>query len=218
MKPAELLFRTIEPFIAELQTAIAQLETGKKDPVGHLRIGAPQDFGSTHLTEVIVEFHKKYPLITFELVLAIPVTLLEMPSENNLDMAFVDNGDFHAQLYPVSIVTVMKEKFVLVCSHRYFDEFIPRQSLKYEDLKHLNFIDYVHHAPVAKMWVKHHFGKSAPDLKAGRLKIISVGGRDLINHITLARRLEDLPRHEKNILLSFTKSTLKARLVLKRDD
>lgn len=222
--PAELLFRTIEPFIAELQTAIAQLETGKKDPVGHLRIGAPQDFGSTHLTEVIVEFHKKYPLITFELVLAIPVTLLEMLSESKLDMAFVDNGDFHAKLYPVSIVTVMKEKFVLVCSHRYFDEFIPRQSLKYEDLKHLNFIDYVHHAPVAKMWVKHHFGKSAPDLKvvfsaesvravikatkgsigvsvvpehlieadlkAGRLKIISVGGRDLVNHITLARRLE----------------------------
>ncbi|AZZ35422.1 hypothetical protein CIK05_00945 [Bdellovibrio sp. qaytius] len=223
-EPAELLFRTIAPFIAELQTTVAEIETGKRNPVGHLRIGAPQDFGSTHLTDVIVEFQKKHPQITFELKLATPVILLEMLTDSKLDVAFVDNGDFHAKNYPVSSLNVMKEKFILVCSNKYFDEVVKKSSLKYDDLKKLNFIDYIHHAPVIKMWIQHHFGKNAPDLrivfsaesvrsvikatkgglgisvvpehlveadlKAGRLKNISVTGRDLINQIILARRLE----------------------------
>ena len=156
-EPAELLFRSMEPFIADLQTTVAEIETGKRNPVGHLRLGAPQDFGSTHLTEVIVEFQKRNPQITFELILAIPVTLLEMLAEGNLDVAFVDNGDFHAKNYPVSTVTVMKEKFILVCSSKYFDEVIRHPNLKYDDLKKLDFIDYIHHAPVIKMWIRHHF-------------------------------------------------------------
>ena len=223
-EPAHLLFRSIEPFIAELQAAVIQIETGKREPVGHLRIGAPQDFGSTHLTEVIVDFRRRYPQITFELLLAIPVTLLEMLTNGKLDIAFVDNGDFHAKNYPVSTMIVMKEKFVLVCSSKYFDEFVKRPSIKYEDLKNFEFVDYVHHAPVVKMWIKHHFGKVPPellvsfsaesvravikatkgglgvgvvpehlveaDLKSDRLRLISATGRDLVNHITLARRLE----------------------------
>lgn len=223
-EPAELLFRSMEPFIADLQSTIAELETGKRNLIGHLRLGAPQDFGSTQLTEAIVEFQKKNPQITFELTHAIPVTLLAMLTEGKLDVAFVDNGDFHAKNYPVSTVTVMKEKFILVCSNKYFDEVIQRPILKYDDLKRLNFVDYVHHAPVVKMWIRHHFGKGAPnlrvvfsaesvraviratkgglgvsvvperlveaDLKAGRLKLISAPGRELINQIVLARRLE----------------------------
>lgn len=223
-EPAEILFRSMEPFMADLQMSIAELETGKRSLVGHLRIGAPQDFGSTQLTDVIVEFQKKNPLITFEMTLAIPVTLLEMLAEDKLDVAFVDNGDFHAKNYPVSTVTVSKEKFVLVCSKKYFDESIQRHILRYDDIRNLNFIDYVHHAPVAKMWIQHHFGKRAPnlrvvfsaesvraviraakgglgvsvvpehlvqaDLKNGRLQVISAPGRELMNQIVLARRLE----------------------------
>lgn len=163
---ADLLFRSIEPFIAELQAAVSQIETGKREPSGHLRVGAPQDFGSTHLTEVIVDFRRKYPKVTFEVVLAIPTTLLEMLTEGNLDIAFVDNGDFHAKNYPVSIVTVMKEKFVLVASTKYIEDFVKRPSIKYEELKNLEFVDYIRYAPVAKMWIKHHFGKVPHELSA----------------------------------------------------
>jgi LysR family transcriptional regulator, transcriptional activator of the cysJI operon len=163
---AHLLYRSLDPFFIELQAAVIQLETGKREPIGHLRIGAPQDFGSTHLTEVIVEFRKKHPQITFELVLATPVTLLEQLTGGTLDIAFVDNGDFHAKKYPVSIVTVMKEKFILVCSNRYFDEVVKRPNIQYEELKKFAFVDYMRHTPVAKMWIKHHFGKVPHELFA----------------------------------------------------
>lgn len=242
-EPAHILFRSLEPFLAELQAAVKQLETGKNDPVGHLRIGAPQDFGSTHLTDIIVDFRKNYPRITFELILAIPVTLLEMLTDGKLDIAFVDNGDFHAKNYPVSIVTVMKENFIMVCSGRYFDEVVKKSNLRYEDLTKFDFIDYVHHAPVAKMWIKRHFGKvpsdlkvsfSAenvravikaakgglgcavvpkhlvePDLKSGRLKQISGKGQDLINQITLARRLERPVTAREKQFVEFYKNQVK---------
>jgi DNA-binding transcriptional LysR family regulator len=161
---AERLFQSVEPLISDLSATIHQLETGRKNSVGHLRIGAPQDFGSTLLTEAIVDFRKVNPLITFELVLAIPTNLLELVSSSKLDMAFVDNGDIHAGKYPVSIVTVMKEKFVMACSREYFQEHVRQAKPKFEDLKKLDFVDYLSHAPVAKMWIKHQLGKTVLDL------------------------------------------------------
>lgn len=239
-EPAELLFRSLEPFMTELQTVVNQIETGKKQATGHLRIGAPQDFGSTYLTDVIVDFHKKYPHITFELILAIPTILLEKLTEGKLDIAFVDNGDYHAKNYPVSIRTVMKEKFILVCSNKYFDENIKRQNIKFEDLKSLHFVDYVNHAPVTKMWIKHHFKKTLIDLKisfsaesvravikaakgglgvavvpehlveaelkSGKLKMMAATGQDLINHITIARRLDRTVTAKEKAFLDFFKS------------
>ncbi len=239
-EPAEQLFRSLEPFMSELQATIRQLETGKTSPVGHLRIGAPQDFGSVHLTEAIVEFRKTYPEITFELILAVPVTLLNLLSEGKLDMAFVDNGDFHAKNYPVSIVTVMKEKFVLVCSKRYFEERVKQANPRFAELKNMNFVDYLPHAPVAKIWIKHHFGKSASnlkivfsaesvravikatqgglglgvipehlieaDLKAGRLKALFPGERELVNQIALTRRLERPITARENLFVNFYRS------------
>lgn len=163
-EPADQLFASVEPFISDLGATIHRLETGRKNSVGHLRIGAPQDFGSTQLTDAIVEFRKKNPFVTFELVLAIPTTLLELLSAGTLDMAFVDNGDIHAEKYPVSVVNVVKEKFVMVCSKKYFEEHVHHSKLKSEDLKKINFIDYLRHGPVVKMWIKHKFGKTALDL------------------------------------------------------
>lgn len=216
---AETLFRTVQPLLEELQTAIKQIEIAKTIPVGLLRIGAPQDFGSTHLSEVIVEYCKKYPQMTFQLELATPIKLLELLSEGKLDIAFVDNGNVHAKNYPVSIVTAMKEKLVLACSKKYFD----KTHVSYRDLKDLDFVDYLLNAPVSKMWIRHHFGKTPHDLKlifsaesvravikaiqgglgvgvvpehlieadvkAGRLKILTAPGNDLVNAMTLTRRL-----------------------------
>jgi DNA-binding transcriptional LysR family regulator len=222
-EPADVLFRSIEPLLTDLQATIQQIETGRKEPRGHLRIGAPLDFGSTHLTAVIAEFHGEYPSITFELFLNTPVSLLEMLSAGQLDLAFVDNGDIHARNYPVSILTVKKEKFIAVCSRAYFQKRIGKSGLRFDGLKELEFVDYLKHAPVVKIWIEHHFGKSAPklnvifsaesvraviaairgdlgigivpehlvteELKSGRL-LLAAKGRDLINQISLARRLE----------------------------
>jgi DNA-binding transcriptional LysR family regulator len=159
------LFQSIEPFIESLQAIVQQLETGQRSPAGHLRIGAPQDFGSMQLTEGIIEFRKKYPDVTFELTLATPVTLLKLVSDGKLDLAFVDNGDIHAKDYPVSITTVMREKFVLVCSKKYFDGHVRQDSPTLANLIKLDFVDYLPHAPVTKIWMKHYFGKSVTDIR-----------------------------------------------------
>ncbi|WP_413291000.1 LysR family transcriptional regulator [Bdellovibrio sp. HCB337] len=162
--PGEALFQSVEPFLNDLQSTVRQIETGKKEAVGHLRIGAPQDFGSTHLTDIIIQFRKKHPQISFELYLATPVSLLEQIEKGHLDLAFVDNGDIHAKNFPVSIVTVMKESFVLAGSREYLQKNIKRGNPNLGDLKKLDFIDYLSHAPVTKMWFRHQFGKTPTNL------------------------------------------------------
>jgi DNA-binding transcriptional LysR family regulator len=164
-EPGELLYRSLEPFFTELEATLRALDTGKREAAGLLRIGAPQDFGSSHLTAAIVAFHKKHPRITFELMLATPVRLLEQLSAGRLDLAFVDNADVHAKSYPVSVVTVMNEKFVPVCSRGYFERRVKRLSPGPDELKDLEFVDYLGHAPVTKLWLKHQFGKIAPTVR-----------------------------------------------------
>ncbi|MGE0528756.1 MAG: LysR substrate-binding domain-containing protein, partial [Bdellovibrionales bacterium] len=110
-----------------------------------------------------------------------------------------------------------------VCAAEYFDRDIKRRGVRFENLKELHFVDYLKHAPVSKMWIKHHFGKPSPDLNvvfcAESVRAVTravlgglgigvipehmieedlgsrhlrrvVKGRELINQITLARRLE----------------------------
>jgi DNA-binding transcriptional LysR family regulator len=164
-EPGEFLYRSLEPLFTELEATIRALETGKKESVGHLRIGAPQDFGSTQLTDAIVAFHKRNPRITFELILATPVILLERLSAGDLDMALIDNGDVHAKNYPVSISKVTSENFIPVCSRGYFQKHVGRLNLGYSEITGLDFIDYLIHAPIVKMWLKHQFGKAPSNPK-----------------------------------------------------
>lgn len=156
---AEHLFQAINPFVNELHTALQHLESGIKTPVGRIRIGAPMDFGSAHLTKIIGKFRKKYPLVTFELHLAVPVKQLELLCEGKLDMAFIDNGDVHAEKYPVSIQTVMKEEFVMAATEKLFKEF-QLQNTSARSFTEVPIVDYLHHAPVTRMWIKHHFSKA----------------------------------------------------------
>jgi DNA-binding transcriptional LysR family regulator len=160
---AEHLFQTINPFVNELHSALRHLESGINTPVGHLRIGAPMDFGSGHLTKIIGKFRKKYPQVTFELHLAVPIKQLDLLCEGKLDLAFIDNGDVHAEKYSVSIQTVMKEEFVLVSSEKLFKEF-KLQNLSLQSVAEVPIADYLPHAPVMRMWLKHHFSKVPANL------------------------------------------------------
>jgi DNA-binding transcriptional LysR family regulator len=161
---AEHLFQTINPFVNELRSALQHLESGIKSPIGHLRIGAPQDFGSGQLTKIIGKFRKKYPDVTFELELAVPIKQLDLLCQGKLDLAFVDNGDIHAEKYPVSIQTVMREEFIMASSEKLFKEF-KLQELTPAKLLDLPIVDYLPYAPVTRMWIQHHFSKGPQNLK-----------------------------------------------------
>jgi len=160
---AEALFQAIHPFVSELHATLQSLETGRKIPAGHLKIGAPMDFGSTHLTELIGRFRQKFPDVTFDLQLAVPIKQLEMLCRGELDLAFIDNGDIHAQRYPVTIQSIRKEEFVMVASSKNYKAWNLKDS-SYANLSRMPFVDYVAHAPVVRMWMKHHFGKTPSDL------------------------------------------------------
>ncbi|MBS1983250.1 MAG: LysR family transcriptional regulator [Bdellovibrionales bacterium] len=161
---ADDLFRAIDPFVSELHSTLRQMESGKKMPVGHLKVGAPMDFGSGHLTRVIGKFRKVFPCITFELQLGVPIKQLDMLCRGELDMAFIDNGDIHAQRYPVTIQSVAEEEFVLVSTEENV-KVCGLRDASYAHLSKANFVDYLSHAPVARMWFKHHFKRVPPDLK-----------------------------------------------------
>lgn len=161
---ADLLFNLMGPFLRELESALHHIETGKKNPTGHLRIGAPLDFGSNDLTEVVAKFRAKFPAVTFEIVLGIPVKQLDMLIQGELDLAFIDNGDIFAKNYPISVETIQREDFVLVANSKFYAENVKgNHSLSL--LQSLPVVDYLPHAPVARMWFKHNFGKTISDLK-----------------------------------------------------
>ncbi len=159
----EALFRTIDPFVSDLNQALQKMDSGLKTATGLIRVGAPMDLGSNQLTKTMARFRQKYPDIRFELHLAVPIKQLEMLTDGKLDLAFIDNGDIHAGQFPVSIQPFLKEEFVLAASKALFKS-AKLGSAKFEDLSSLPFIDYVPHAPVTRLWFKHHFGKEPKNL------------------------------------------------------
>jgi DNA-binding transcriptional LysR family regulator len=160
---AESLFKLMGPFLQELESALQNIETGRRHPTGHLRIGAPLDFGSDYLTNVIGKFRLVHPTVSYELILGVPVKQLELLIEGKLDIAFIDNGDVFSKSYPISVETIQREDFILVSSANFYSEHI-KGDHSLSRLQSLSIVDYLPHAPVARMWFKHHFNKSITDL------------------------------------------------------
>lgn len=188
---ADHLFQTVHPLVTELHSALQHLESGVKSPVGPLRIGAPMDLGSGRLTQIIGQFRKKFPQVTFELTLAVPIRQLDLLCEGKLDFALIDNGDIHAENYPVSIQTAMKEEFVMVSSEKLWKEF-KLQSPSFSSLVEVPIVDYLPHAPVARMWLKHHFSKAPVQLKVA---YSAESVRAILNAIACSIGIGVVPSH-----------------------
>ncbi len=160
---ADSLFKVMGPFMQELEATLQHIESGRKYPTGHLKIGAPLDFGSDRLTEAIARFRTLHSTVSFEVVLGVPTKQLNLLADGKLDLAFIDNGNLFEKNHPISIETVYREEFVLVASQKLYSEKIAGDhSLSL--LQKLPAVDYLPHGPVIRMWFKHHFGKSISDL------------------------------------------------------
>ena len=59
----------VAPLVASLRDATRTLGAGGKEPEGRLRVTAPNDIGSAFLSEEIVRFVDRYPLLHVELML-----------------------------------------------------------------------------------------------------------------------------------------------------
>jgi DNA-binding transcriptional LysR family regulator len=232
---ADSLFKLMGPFFHELESVLLQIESGRKTSVGHLRIGAPLDFGSEHLTEVIAKFKKQNPNVSFEVILGVPVKQLDLLCDGKLDIAFIDNGDVFSKSYPISVETVQTEEFVLAASVKFYSENIKNDHSSAK-LQNLPIVDYLAYAPVARMWFKHHFHKSVSNLNVvysaesvravikaifigmgigvvpshlaqqNRLKVISTNKKELVNQITLALPLSKKLTYTEKAFISFYKA------------
>ena len=212
---AESLFNLMGPFLQQLESTLQNIETGRKHPVGRLRIGAPLDFGSNYLTNVIGKFKQVHPKISYELILGVPVKQLDLLVEGKIDIAFIDNGDVFSKNYPIAIETIQREEFVLVSNEKFYAENI-KGDHSLSKLQNLFIVDYLPHAPVARMWFKHHFGKSITDLKViysaesvrAVLKAVSLGmGVGVIpSHLvnTEGNRLKIISTEKKNLVNQIT--------------
>ncbi|HEX3853132.1 MAG TPA: LysR family transcriptional regulator [Polyangiaceae bacterium] len=59
----------VAPLVASLRDATRTLGSGSKEPEGMLRVTAPNDIGSAFLSEEIVHFADRYPLLRVDLML-----------------------------------------------------------------------------------------------------------------------------------------------------
>lgn len=56
------------PRVEQMEQAFLQIEKSHKPIQGHVRIGAPEGFGTAFLAELLAEFSKQYPQISIDLI------------------------------------------------------------------------------------------------------------------------------------------------------
>lgn len=159
---ADVLFQTMAPFIQSLNETLGNLEKGRREPFGILRIGAPAELGSNHLVPIISSFRKKYPLVRFKLNFAIPPILCEAVCKNEIDFALIDAGDFFEKLYPISVKEVLDEAQVLACSKRYYEQHI-KGDHSFLNLVKAQYVSHVAQSTELRLWFKHHLNKNPTD-------------------------------------------------------
>ncbi|OIN99551.1 MAG: LysR family transcriptional regulator [Elusimicrobia bacterium CG_4_10_14_0_2_um_filter_56_8] len=161
------LYEIIEPFVRNLEGGLAWLEAEKSGPRGVLRIGAPVEFGSRNLVELVAAFRKKHPAVFFEVALGHPDMLLPRLAAGELDFIFADifPGRGARNLPPFTVSPVLKEKLVLACSAGYYSARLGGK-LTPAALAGCEFLDYSQGQTALLNWFRHHYDKSFPGLKA----------------------------------------------------
>ncbi len=161
------LFATVGPLLEGLQAGMEQLEKEWTGAGGVLKVGAPLEFGSIYLPEVIASFRALYSKVNFELEIGLPSSLLSKLSSGELDFAFVDTfptKEQYAKDFGIfSIKPVIEEEVVLACSKKYSDEYLLGDH-SFENLGKRSFISQQIDSRALNNWFIHHFGKTESPL------------------------------------------------------
>ena len=162
------LFGCVEPMIKGLQAGMETFDTARNEPSGVLRIGAPVEFGSIYLPHVMSSYRRRYPSVTFELVLGRPSFLLPAVSAGDLDFALVDTfptrKQYSGDVGHLSITPVIEEAVVLACSGVYNGERLGNDHT-FGRLAGQSYISQQQDARALNNWFRYHFGKAAPQLE-----------------------------------------------------
>ncbi len=86
----ELIYRDVESALQRLNSAEDRLSELKNSASGTLRIGASETIFQYCLADKIVEFHKRYPQVKFELLSDISPKTIEQLKTDRCDIAFLN--------------------------------------------------------------------------------------------------------------------------------
>lgn len=161
---AQLLHTIIAPFFQELEIGLKTIQQGKNEPSGILKIGAPVEFGQTHLPAILGGFRNRYNKVTFSITFGDPEKLVRMVRSGELDFSLVDlfltQGEYFSDSGIFSISPIIDEDIILICSKRYAANAL-QNNFSLMNLLRVDYIAYHQNSLALKSWFKHHYGKTA---------------------------------------------------------
>ncbi len=164
----EKLYNIVKAFILELEEGVRNIHVASEIPSGHLRIGAPPEFGRTYLPRIFTSFHKKHPSVSLEVELGNPNVLFSKLSEGSLDFCYVDILPFFTDTpwgtSAYSIEPVVREEFILACSSSYYERYIGKTP-DMASLVGLEYIGYKKESTLFQSWFLLHFNKAPQNLR-----------------------------------------------------
>ena len=159
---ADRLYRTLKPFVDDLDDVVRQIHLAGRGPSGTLRIGAPVEFGENYLPPIMAAFRRSFPQVGFHLELGHPTVLMPRVGKGRLDFAFTDifsdRAAISRDLAMFSIRAIAAEELILAGSRTYYDEKV-RGDHGFDVLQQCDMIAYQPHAPAVRSWFGHHFSR-----------------------------------------------------------
>lgn len=153
----ERLAASLRPAFAQVDDALAELETGHRAIAGAVRIGAPRAFGRYWLRPRLPALLRDHPDLSVRLTLGVPSLLERRLSEGHLDVAILVH---EAELPTIETRRIAEESFLAVASPRYLAQAgTPRTEDEFRALRYGVFDrDLAMHGP----WWRAHFGPRSP--------------------------------------------------------
>lgn len=197
----EKFYRIVKAFILELEEGVRSIHEASEVPSGHLRIGAPPEFGRTYLPRIFTSFYRKHPSVSLEVELGNPNELFSKLSEGSIDFGYIDIlpffSDTPGETSAYSIEPVVREEFILACSHSYYERNI-KKTPDMASLVGLEYIGYKKESTLFQSWFLLHFDKAPQNLRV----VLTVGSAQAI-----------IEAIEKDLGLGLTVSHLMSRQI-----
>lgn len=156
-KVGQQLYQSFRPKFSAIESAVMQLKLGQTQTSGVIRIGAWMEQGVSYLPEIISQFRKKFPLVDFELEIAMDQEIERKLRDNHLDIGFLvytqDKNIFKRE-------AVYRQPLLPVVSRRYLLQHKRPKSIK--DTLSMPVLDYAGEYSAYFNWIKQNAKELLP--------------------------------------------------------
>lgn len=111
-KEGEFLMHQAELYLQFRSGIDRRIESFKQEGIGTIRVASSVTFAKQYLSDLILEFQKKYPKISFDVQSAHSHNLTNFLTDGTSDLAFI-RGEYDCDLYKRKLLS---EKAYLVCA------------------------------------------------------------------------------------------------------